>query len=435
MLKIDTRFIHKDIRKRADDLLSPACNAFSELVAKTCRGREWTGFWNYPQQQGYEVNKGIDSYISTIPHAYDAVVLLGIGGSLQGVQAVHDALRKTRLRLLFAGYHLSAGMTNAVLEQLEQCQPLLVVVSKSGETLETAVAFRVFRNYLEQRYRKHEACQRTIVVTDPDSGSLRAFSNANNCQAFSIPADVGGRYSVLTAVGLVPLALAGYDTTMLLQGADAFYTQMINTDNPAVIYAATRNAAYQADKHVEVLSYCDPHLRSLAAWWQQLFGESEGKDGKGILPTTMALTSDLHALGQYLQDGRRNMLETFLVVEDMQSASTQVPTDPLPAVGQRQDYLANKTMQELNAIAINSTRLAHHDGGVPNMSIILSRLDAYGLGYLFAFWQTACAISGALLGVNPFDQDGVENYKRNMLALAGKSGLESEAEKLRSRLQ
>lgn len=430
VLKIDTRFIHQDLHKRAEELLAPACSAFSELVAKTCRGREWTGFWDYPQQHGFELNKKIHTYINTIPHAYDAVILLGIGGSLQGVLAMHDALasKNTRVQLLFGGYHLSAALTTSVLDQLSHLQPLLVVVSKSGETLETAVAFRILRHYLEKRYGKSEACQRTIVVTDPEGGSLRAFSKEHNCQAFSIPTNIGGRYSVLTAAGLVPLAIAGHDTEMLLKGANAFYSEMISTENPAVIYAAMRNAAYQADKRVEVLSYCDPRLRSLADWWKQLFGESEGKNNKGMLPTTLALTSDLHALGQYLQDGHRNMLETFLVVDDIQSATTQVPHD------YAQDYLAGKSLQELNSIAINSTRLAHHDGNVPNMSVQLSRLDAFGLGYLFAFWQTACAVSGALLGVNPFDQEGVEYYKRNMLALAGKAGLENEADKLRARL-
>ena len=443
MLKIDTRFVHAEIQQEAEKHRSQAVTAFSELMEKKCVGSEWTGFWDYPQKAGYDQLQKIIDYVDSINLPYDNILVLGIGGSFQGTLAVRDALvrRDDNLSaptLTFCGYHLSEMLTIDCLDQLEESDPLLVVISKSGSTLETASAFRLFRHYLEKRYGTAEAHQRIIAITDPEKGSLRAFSQKSGCHAFPIPPDIGGRYSVLTAVGLVPLTLAAYPTPDLLRGADALFCTPISNDHPAVRYATIRYAAYQQGKHIEVLSYCDPQLQALADWWKQLFGESEGKKQKGLFPTTLALTTDLHSLGQYLQDGERTLLESYLTVEDLQYTDARGVKFNLPLPADELDqmpYLEGKTLEQLNTLAINSTRLAHYDGGVPNLNIVLPRLDAYSLGYFFAFSQVACALSASLLDVHPFDQEGVENYKRNLLALAGKAGLEQEAKKLQDRLQ
>ena len=439
-LTIDTQLIPSDILQEADRLQGEAHSAFSSLIAKSCRGAEWTGFFNYPQVAGFELVKNIRSYVASQKAiVYDRVVVIGIGGSYQGAQAVDEALAHSylppapgRVSLLFAGCHLSEMLTVEMLDALDSCQPLVVVISKSGGTIETAIAFRVIHRYLQQRYGDERTKERLVVITDPERGVLREVCDKVACHSFPVPSDIGGRYSLLTAVGLVPLALAGYRIEELLTGADDLFQLPASDQHPALRYATIRQAAYQNGKLIEVLSYNEPKLTACGAWWQQLFGESEGKDSRGIFPTTMSLTRDLHSIGQYLQDGKRHLFETFLTLQNI-SPSTSIERRvkiPPTTVDDGLQFVDGKYIHDLNLSAVKGTRLAHADGGVPNLELSLTSLDEYSLGYLFAFFQVSCAVSGALLGVNPFDQPGVEAYKRNLLALAGKPQLRELAERL-----
>ena len=423
---IDPQYVHPDIVQEAEGLTEQACRAFEALATGTCRGSEWTGFFDYPQQAGFDLNTQIKAELAKLPCVYDHVLVLGIGGSLQGTLAVHEALSHSYLlptdrpRLSFCGCHLSETLTLECIDALDRSEPVVVVISKSGTTLETAVAFRIIKSYLTQRFGVEGAQARIIVVTDSEKGTLRAFSRKHNCLAFPVPDNVGGRYSVLTAVGLVPLALAQHDTEALLRGAARFFATPRDEQNIAVQYATLRSACYRHGKLIEVLSCSDPKLRAFADWWKQLFGESEGKDGKGIFPSTMLLTTDLHSLGQYLQDGKRHLLETFLTIttptHDARGIERRLRIPPDDDDGL--SFADNRLMQELNLAAVHGTQAAHYKGGVPNLSITVPQLDEFHLGYLFACMQTACAVSGALLDVNPFDQPGVEVYKKNLRQLA-----------------
>lgn len=437
---IDTQFVHPEIAQEAQGLTTQAVAAFEALAAGTCRGHEWTGFFDYPRRAGFEIDAQIKSSIASLPCSYDHVLVLGIGGSFQGALAVHEALAHSYRYLLptpgvhlsFSGYHLSETLLVECLDALARTDPLVVVISKSGATIETALAFRVIKNYLLQRFGADAVQQRLMVVTDAEQGALRAFSRTHDCQAFAIPADVGGRYSVLTAVGLLPLALARYDTDALLRGADAFFATPRTAENVAVQYAVFRNACYRQGKAIEVLSCSDPKLRAFADWWKQLCGESEGKEGKGIFPATMLLTTDLHSLGQYLQEGKRHLLETFLTITAPACREGGVERRlRVPPADDELTFTDNKLLQDINLAAVRATQVAHFEGGVPNINITVPTLDEFHLGYLFACLQTACAISGALLDVNPFDQPGVEDYKQNLLALAGKPQLTERAAQLR----
>ena len=439
-LTIDPQLVSSDILQEAERLQGAAHSAFSSLIAKSCRGAEWTGFFNYPQVAGFELAENIKSY-ATRQRAivYDKVVVVGIGGSYQGVQAVHESLAHKylppapgRVDLLFAGCHLSEMLTVEMLDVLDSCQPLVVVISKSGGTIETAISFRVIHRYLQRRYGSERTRERLVVITDPERGILREACDKVACHSFPVPSDIGGRYSVLSAVGLVPLALAGYQIDELLAGANDLFRLPVSEQHPSLRYATIRQAAYQNGKLIEVLSYNEPKLRAYGAWWQQLFGESEGKDGKGIFPTTMSLTGDLHSIGQYLQEGKRHLFETFLTLKNI-SPSTSIERRlkiPAATIDDGLQFIDGKYLHELNLAAVKGTRLAHAEGGLPNLELSLTSLDEYHLGYLFAFFQVACAVSGTLLGVNPFDQPGVEDYKRNLLALAGKPQLQELAEKL-----
>ena len=425
-VSIDQQYMPSATVQTAQGLHEQAVEALEALAAGTCRGGEWTGFFDFPQRVGLALDQQIKSKLTELTCVYDHVLVLGIGGSLQGSLAVHEALAHSYLlptnrpRLSFCGSHLSEMLTLECIDALDGSEPIVVVISKSGTTLETAVAFRIIKTYLTKRFGAEGAQARLIIVTDAEHGTLRAFSRKHDCLAFPVPDNVGGRYSVLTAVGLVPLALAHYDTEALLQGAASFFAVPRDAHNLAVQYATLRHACYQQDKLIEVLSCSDPKLRAFADWWKQLFGESEGKDGKGIFPSTMMLTTDLHSLGQYLQDGKRHLLETFLTIT--------APTHDARGIERRLripahaddglSFADNRFLHDLNLAAVQGTQAAHSKGGVPNINIIVPQLDEFHLGYLFAFMQTACALSGALLDVNPFDQPGVEVYKKNLRQLA-----------------
>jgi glucose-6-phosphate isomerase len=344
--------------------------------------------------------------------------------------------------IVFAGHHLSETGLIETLDLLEDRLPIVNVISKSGTTTEPSVAFRIIRNYMESRFGRQEAARRIVVTTDKEKGALKQVAREEGYQSFVVPDDIGGRYSVLSPVGLVPLALGRWDTKALLEGADQLFGELKGENrgsHPVLQYAAARKAAFDEGKRVEILSYINPKAAYLVEWWKQLFGESEGKDGLGLFPAGMAYTTDLHSLGQYVQEGVRNILETYLFFEQeqvSQSASIErqlrVPkaADNLDQLG----YLENRRLREINEAAMLATQVAHFDGGVPSMTLSVPQFDEFGIGALFAFFETACAVSGSLLGVNPFDQPGVEAYKKNLFGLMGKPGFEELGAQLKERL-
>ena len=351
----------------------------------------------------------------------DVLVCIGIGGSYLGAQAVIEALspyfpQESGPEIVFAGHHLSPAYHEELLAYLDGKRVYANVISKSGSTLEPGLAFRLVRRFLEQRF--DDADRRIVVTTGPEGGLLNPLAAEKGYRRFVIPDGVGGRFSVLTPVGLLPIAAAGHDIGALVRGAgEAMRALEDPSDNPALDYAADRYLFHEEGYMTEVLAVFEPKLRGVGAWWQQLFGESEGKDGQGLFPAVVQYTTDLHSLGQYVQDGRRTLVESFLWVEDAAAGRTIAEEDGNP---DRLNYLAGKAYAEVNRSAFEATAAAHAEGGVPNWTLSLPSLDAHALGGLVAFYEHAVAVSGYLLGVNPFDQPGVEAYKQKMFALLGR---------------
>ncbi|HLQ71783.1 MAG TPA: glucose-6-phosphate isomerase, partial [Bacillota bacterium] len=335
---------------------------------------------------------------------------------------------------IFVGHHMSATYINELLEVIQDKDISINVISKSGTTTEPAIAFRILRSFLEDKYGKQEAKARIFATTDEHKGALKKLADKEGYETFVIPDDIGGRFSVLTAVGLLPIAIRGIDIDAIINGQKQAINDLNEPstfNNPAYLYAAVRNILYNKGKTIELLIGYEPKLKYFAEWWKQLFGESEGKDKKGIFPASASFTTDLHSLGQYIQDGRRDIFETVLHVQNANKDFTLSPDE------QNMDelnYIAGESIHNINQKAYQGTLLAHADGGVPNLVLKLPALDAYTFGYLVYFFEKACAISGYLLGVNPFNQPGVEAYKKNMFALLGKPGFENEKEELEKRL-
>lgn len=372
----------------------------------------------------------------------DLVVAVGIGGSYLGAKATLEALSHSfagrmpsgqGIPVVFAGHNLSEDYHAELLELMERSCPAIIVISKSGTTTEPAVAFRILKEWMERRYGRETARDRIVAVTDRAKGALKGLSDREGYRTFVIPDDVGGRFSVLTPVGLLPIAAAGFNIRELMRGARtmAALCRERSEANPAVAYAAARNALYRSGKKVEILVNFHPKLQYVGEWWKQLYGESEGKEGKGIFPASVNFTTDLHSMGQYIQEGERILFETVISVASA-SRTLAVPADPQDADGL--NFLAGRRMEECNRMAELGTRLAHVDGGVPNIRIELPALDEYHLGGLFFFFEKACGISAYLLGVNPFDQPGVEAYKKNMFALLGKPGYEEATRQIQERI-
>ncbi|MEK6797113.1 MAG: glucose-6-phosphate isomerase [Spirochaetota bacterium] len=372
----------------------------------------------------------------------EVIVVVGIGGSYLGARAVIDAFsgsfvsasaKKGAPTVIYAGNNLSGQYHMDVLRFLEGKDFYVNVISKSGTTTEPAIAFRILKEYTEKRYGA-KASERIIATTDKAKGALRKLADEKKYRTFVIPDDVGGRYSVLTPVGLLPIAAAGIDIDGLLDGAVSMEQQTKDGSlekNPAALYAALRNALYAKGYTTEIMVNYLPRMHFIAEWWKQLYGESEGKDNKGIFPASIDLTTDLHSLGQYVQEGRRTLFESVIAVntesEDVVMRSQSDDADGL-------NYLAGKNMHEINSTARTATMLAHVDGGVPNIVVSLDAVSPFTMGELIYFYEKACGISGYMLGVNPFDQPGVEAYKKNMFALLGKKGYEKEREALSKRL-
>ena len=418
-------------RERIEEKSDLARAVARQLERREGPGANFLGWLDLPSAaNGADLGR-MEDLAEQAAHDTDIVVVIGIGGSYLGAEAALSALcdRVGGPDIIFAGTHLSSPALARMLRHVEGRDLRLIVISKSGTTLEPAAAFRLFRNLMIRRYGRENAARRITAVTDASRGALRSMSDQEGYETYVIPDDVGGRFSVLTPVGLLPLAVAGLDIRALLGGAAAMRDRCAVSDlweNPAHLYAASRSALYDAGYWVEVLSSFHADVGPLQEWWKQLFGESEGKEGRGVFPASCRFTTDLHSLGQYLQDGRRELFETFLMIEQGDPALV-VPTDAEEPGGADLErdglaYLVGRSFDDINRKAFEGTRNAHTDGGVPNLTLTVPHLDEEVVGGLFYFFEKAVAISGRMLGVNPFDQPGVEAYKREMFRLLGKPG-------------
>ena len=429
-LKLNDKYLKNFIAEHEYACLAPMVTVADKMLReKSGPGSDFLGWMDLPQNYDKEEFARIKAAAKRIQNDCDAFIVIGIGGSYLGAKAAIDFLSSPMTKgntpeIYYAGCNISASYLNELLYVCENKNVCINVISKSGTTTEPAVAFRVLRAFLEKKYGAEEANRRIYVTTDKARGTLKSFATQQGYETFVIPDDVGGRFSVLTAVGLLPVAVAGIDIDALMEGANAARVDYSSADlynNDAYKYAAMRNILYRKGKSVELLVGYEPFVATVQEWWKQLYGESEGKDGKGIFPASVIFSTDLHSLGQYIQEGQRVLFETVLSVQDTHSTFT-IPYDEENIDGL--NFLAGRDINELKQTAMRATQIAHIDGNVPNIHIELAEKNAYCLGYLIYFFELACAMSGYLLGVNPFDQPGVEAYKKNMFAMLGKPGYE-----------
>lgn len=415
--------------------------AHHQIHQKQGPGSDYLGWIDWPVNYDKEEFSRVKLAAKRIQEQSDALIVIGIGGSYLGSKAAIEALSHTfhnqikgNTEVYFAGQNISSTYIEHLMQVLEGKDISVNVISKSGTTTEPALAFRIFRELMEKKYGKEEARKRIYVTTDQNKGSLLKLAGEEGYETFVIPDDIGGRYSVLTPVGLLPIAVAGLNIDQMMDGAKQAFDKYNNPDlatNESYQYASIRNIFYNKGKSIELFVSYEPGLSYVAEWWKQLFGESEGKDEKGLFPASVNFTTDLHSMGQYVQEGRRLLIETVLQVKKP-AIERIIEADPENIDGL--NFLTGKTMDEVNKKAALGTTLAHIDGGVPNLLIELDELNEFTFGELVYFFEKACAISGTLLGVNPFDQPGVEAYKTNMFALLGKDGFEKEKEELENRL-
>jgi len=415
-------------------------SSFSRIIAdcnkalynKTGKGNDFLGWIDLPSKTTNDDLNRIKNCASVLASQSDIIVVIGIGGSYLGARAVIDALsnnfngllskEKRKLPLiLYAGQNIGEDYHNELLSILDKKDYSIIVISKSGTTTEPAIAFRLLKAHIEKKYGKDSSRKRIVALTDKIKGALKKLSDSEGYETFVIPDDVGGRFSVLTPVGLLPIIAAGFDIDKILTGARGM-ENLCRSDinNPADLYAAVRNILHGKGKDIEILASYSPNLNYFIEWWKQLYGESEGKDGKGIFPAGVNYTSDLHSMGQLIQDGKRNIFETVISID---SSKTSLNFPFVEGDPDGLNFLAGKSLGEINHKAEQGTRMAHVSGGVPNISINLPELNEESIGELIYFFEKACALSGYLLGVNPFDQPGVEAYKKNMFQLLGKPGI------------
>ncbi len=420
--------------------------AHHSLHEGTGAGNDFLGWINLPTAYDREEFARIQKAAEKIQNDTDILLVIGIGGSYLGARAAiemlqhtfYNAITKEQRKLpqiVFVGNNISSTYMHDLMDLLQDKDFSINVISKSGTTTEPAIAFRLFRKLLENKYGKEEARKRIYATTDKERGALKSVADEQGYETFVIPDDVGGRFSVLTAVGLLPIAVAGIDIEAIMQGAQAAQEDFSKSElfeNPAYQYAAVRNVLYNKGKTIEMLINYEPGLQYFSEWWKQLFGESEGKDQKGIFPASANFSTDLHSLGQYVQEGRRDLFETIIKVK---KARHEIVIEAEENDSDGLNYLAGETVDFVNNKAFQGTLLAHTDGGVPNLVVEIPEMDAYTFGYLVYFFEKACAMSGYLLGVNPFDQPGVEAYKVNMFALLGKPGFEEKKAELENRLK
>ncbi|GFI04155.1 MAG: glucose-6-phosphate isomerase [Lachnospiraceae bacterium] len=422
-----------------------AMDAKDLLVSKTGAGNDFLGWIDLPVDYDKEEFDRIKKAAAKIQSDSEVLLVIGIGGSYLGARAaieflrhsfyntVSKEIRKTP-EIYFVGNSISSTYIRHLMDVIGDRDFSINMISKSGTTTEPAIAFRVFKEMMEKKYGKEEAAKRIYATTDKARGSLKSLATEEGYESFVVPDDVGGRFSVLTAVGLLPIAVSGADIDKLMEGAQAGRKAALENafeDNDAVKYAALRNILLRKGKGIEILANYEPSVHYVSEWWKQLYGESEGKDQKGIFPASVDLTTDLHSMGQFIQDGSRNMFETVINVE---TSREEIILQEEPVDLDGLNYLAGKSVDFVNKSAMNGTILAHTDGQVPNFMVTVPEVNEFYLGQLFYFFEFACGVSGYLLGVNPFNQPGVESYKKNMFALLGKPGYEAQREELLKRL-
>ena len=444
-LKLNSKFVDKYVSANDINAISGEIYAAKNVLdSRTGEGNDFLGWVDLPVDYDKEEFARIKAAAKKIQDSCDIFVVIGIGGSYLGARAAIEFVKspvynnipnKNTPDIYFAGNSISASALNDLLRICEGKDVCINVVSKSGTTTEPAVAFRVFRALLEEKYGVEGAKERIFATTDKEKGTLKKFSDENGYETFVVPDDVGGRFSVLTAVGLLPIAVAGIDVDAMMKGAQEARAAYANADintNDCLKYVAIRNILYRQGKSVEILASYEPASQMLCEWWKQLYGESEGKDGKGIYPSSVIFSTDLHSLGQFIQDGSRIMFETVL---DIKKSNDEllIPFDPNNV--DKLNFLSGKDLDYVNHTAMLGTLFAHSDGDVPNIVLELADRSEYSFGYLVYFFELACAISGYTLGVNPFNQPGVESYKKNMFALLGKEGYEELRAELTKRIQ
>lgn len=442
-VSLDTRYLEGFVRSHELTALQPQISAVHDMLnSGTGLGNDFLGWLQLPSNYDKEEFARIQAAAARIQQDTDVFIVIGIGGSYLGARAVveflksplYNAKKKNTPDIYFAGNGISSTALSELLEICEGRRVSINVISKSGTTTEPAIAFRMFRDFLERTVGHEEAKKRIYVTTDKARGTLKGLSSREGYETFVVPDDIGGRYSVLTAVGLLPIAVVGCDIAKLMEGAADAMNKLSDPDltkNDCYRYAAARNVLLRKGCAVELMVSYEPSYAMMSEWWKQLFGESEGKDGKGLFPASVVFSTDLHSLGQFIQDGSNILFETVVQIDKTQREIT-IKEDPENVDGL--NFLAGRTMDFINKKAFEGTVLAHSDGGTPSLVLHMPEVSEFELGYLIYFFEKACAISGYLLGVNPFNQPGVESYKRNMFALLGKPGYESEKEALEKRL-
>ncbi len=444
-IKLNVKEVLGTVSAEQIEALNPAAAEAMEKIHKgTGEGSDFLGWVNLPEETSSALLADIEATAKQLRETCDYVVSIGIGGSYLGAKAVIEALSDSfatlrgmeddrRCRVLFAGQNIGEDYLHELQDFLADKKFGIIVISKSGTTTEPAIAFRLLKEQLESQLGKAEASKRIVAITDEKRGALRQLATEEGYKTFVIADNVGGRFSVLTPVGLLPIAVAGYDIRALIDGARQMQRDTLASDdsNLSFLYATTRNALYRAGKKIEILVNYNPKLHFFGEWWKQLYGESEGKDHKGIYPASVDNSTDLHSMGQWIQEGERTIFETVLSVAEPHH-EVVIPMDAANLEGL--NYLAGKRVDQVNKMAGLGTRIAHVDGSVPNMLITIPALEERYLGELIYFFEKACGISGYLLEVNPFNQPGVEAYKRNMFALLEKPGYEEETAKIKSRI-
>ncbi len=444
-IKLNSKYINQFVsEKELDGISEEIKEAHSKLLSKTGEGSDFLGWINLPDNYDKDEFARIKLASQKIQKNCDVLIVIGIGGSYLGARAVieflksqrYNSLKKDTPDIYFSGCNISASDLTELVSICKDRDFCINVISKSGTTTEPAISFRVFRELLEKKYGKEQAKERIFITTDKARGTLKKFADESGYETFVVPDDIGGRFSVLTAVGLLPIAVAGIDIDALMKGAfDASSEYKATADidkNDCMKYVALRNLMYRQGKTTEILVNYESYATMFNEWWKQLYGESEGKDGKGLFPASVIFSTDLHSLGQFIQDGNRNLFETVVSVKNEPYKFT-IPYDEANVDGL--NFLAGVDMNDVNKKAMKATILAHMDGNAPNILIEVENRDEYSLGYLLYFFEFACGVSGYVLGVNPFNQPGVEAYKKNMFALLGKPGYEEQKKLLEERLK
>ena len=442
-LKLTDKYARGFVREHELSCMQPQISAAHELLhSGKGAGSDFIGWLDLPVNYDKEEFARIKAAAERIKSSCDILIVIGIGGSYLGARAavefikspLYNNLKKDTPDIYFLGNSISSTALAETLSLCEGRDVCVNVISKSGTTTEPAIAFRIFKEFLENKYGKEGAKERIFCTTDKARGTLKALADSEGYETFVVPDDVGGRYSVLTAVGLLPIAVSGADIDAMMKGAADARESFMNPDienNDCYKYAALRNILLRKGKGIEMLTAYEPRMTMMAEWFKQLYGESEGKDNKGLFPASAIFSTDLHSLGQYIQDGVRSIFETVVWID---SPEKDVEIKEQADNGDGLNFLAGKTMSFVNRKAFEGTILAHNDGGVPNLVLELPRADEYEFGYMVYFFEKACAISGYVLGVNPFNQPGVESYKKNMFALLGKPGYEDQKEALEKRI-